>query len=155
MYPFSFLRGPTIWLLREVWVIWFGWDFFPKPLEIEYSSPTYNNVKFFQCRIFFSVGYFCPGISLQDLFPSKSVKSLAPNTMTSNIIFSVILSLCRFGDNFLLFPHSTSMMLGFRVSYSQTSCDLFRSFYPNLQIIRKVNSIIVLLFFLNNLHFKN
>ena len=31
---------------------WFGLgdDFFPKPLEIEYSSPTYNNVNFFLQR---------------------------------------------------------------------------------------------------------
>ena len=141
--------------------------FFPKPLEIKYSFPTHNNVKFFLQRyspgeILFSVqDFFAQVFPCKIYFPSKSVKRLAPDTMTSKFIFSAILSLCRFGDNFLLFPLSTSMMLGFQASYSQTSCDLFRSFYPNLQILRKVNSIIVLIiiivlsFIRNNLHFKN
>ena len=41
-------------------------------------------------------------------------------TMKSTIRFSVILSLCRLGNQILLFPGSIAMMLGFQACYFQT-----------------------------------
>ena len=50
--------------------------------------------------------------------------------MKLTIIFSVILSWCRFSDQALLFSGCTAMVLVFQASYSQISCDFFSPHPP-------------------------
>ena len=53
--------------------------------------------------------------------------------MKLTIIFSALLSWCRFGDQALLFSGCTAMVLVFQASYSQISCDFFFSPHPPTQ----------------------
>ena len=71
---------------------WFSWgnNFFPKPLELEMFSPTYNSIRFFfqyytSWVIFFHGRIlFFPGISFRAFFLSKSVCRIFFSEITHN-----------------------------------------------------------------------
>ena len=66
-----------------------------------------------------------PGIKRSVVYPFCILFFLDLFFMKLTIIFSAILSLCRFGDHVLLFSGSTAVMLVFQASRSQISCDFF------------------------------
>lgn len=56
-----------------VWMIWFGKEFFFKPLDLEIFSLTYNSVRFFSSIIYVmsDIYFFTAGYYFSQLYPCK------------------------------------------------------------------------------------
>ena len=95
---------PPMWL--PIWLLWrrgyewfsLGKNFFPKPLELEIFSRTYNSVRFFfsivyvMREIFFSAGYYFFQVYPCKLFPLEiSLQEIFDSEITHNLLESQII----------------------------------------------------------------